>query len=108
MNTTTVRKRYIDELCIGHCAHCAEDVIGKFYNDGTVRVECAHSSICAKRRRQGAIDVDTSVGFDDEDLVWLRVAWPDIDWTQQGLHTFRLESAFDMAKAPAPRFRKTW
>jgi hypothetical protein len=105
MNT---RKRHINDICMGGCANCAEEVVADFFNDGTIRVECAHSSICTKKRREGAIDVETSVGFDDEDLVWLRAGWTDIDWTEQACHTVRLASGFDVAKLPSPPFGKAW
>jgi hypothetical protein len=109
MNAKAIRKHAIEDMSIGHCAVCAEDVCATFFNDGTLRVECAHSSICAKKRRRGAIDVHNSVGYEEEELVWLRAGWPDIDWTEQALHTLRLESAFDMAKLPPPPpFLKAW
>jgi hypothetical protein len=104
----STRKRCIEDICIGYCAECAEDVVANFFNDGTVKVKCTHSSICSKRHREGAIDIATGFDFADSDLLWLRAAWPEVDWTQEGRHSFGLEGAFEIVKAPPPSFGKRW
>lgn len=70
----------IEDLCVGRCSDCRENVYALIMSNGVAKVEHRACPCCCKQDGKNEISVTTYSDNDEEDLLLMRAIWPDINW----------------------------
>lgn len=86
----------LEDLCVGRCSDCRENVYALIMSNGVVKVDHRYCPCCCKQIDTTEISITTYLDTDEEDLLLMRAVWPDINWDAEEV-SIPKEIKFDTA-----------